>query len=79
MKTDRSKAILKRRGAMVEAVFGQIKTVRGAVRFMRRRMRACASEWKLLCATHNLLKLFRALTKAKPAGAPCLAQAGSPA
>ncbi len=79
MKTDRSKAILKRRGAMVEAVFGQIKTVRGDVRFMRRGMRACASEWKLLCATHNLLKLFRALTRAKQAGAPCLAQAGSPA
>ena len=78
MKTDRSKAILKRRGAMVEAVFGQIKTVRGAARFMRRGMSACASEWKLLCATHNLLKLFRARIKAKKADAPCLAQAGSP-
>ncbi|MHB1604853.1 MAG: hypothetical protein ACYCTV_00455 [Leptospirales bacterium] len=35
MKTDESKAILKRRGAILEAVFGQIKTVRGAARFMR--------------------------------------------
>ena len=79
MNTETSKAILKRRGAMVEAVFGQIKTVREAARFMRRGMRACASEWSLLCATHNLLKLFRARIKAKQAGAPCLAQADSPA
>ena len=79
MKTEKSKAVLKRRGAIVEAVFGQIKTVRNATRFMRRGIVACASEWKLLCATHNLLKLFRAGIKAKQAGAPCLAQAGSPA
>ncbi len=79
MRTEESKEVLKRRGAIVEAVFGQIKTVRGATRFMRRGIVACASEWKLLCATHNLLKLFRAGIKAKQAGAPCLAQAGSPA
>jgi len=44
----------------VEPVFGQVKHVRGADRFMRRGKSACASEWKLICATHNLLKLWRA-------------------
>lgn len=73
MRTEEAKAVLKRRGAIVEAVFGQIKTVRGATRFMRRGITACASEWKLLCATHNLLKLFRARIKAKQGDAPCLA------
>ncbi|MHB8422622.1 MAG: hypothetical protein ACYC9S_10305 [Leptospirales bacterium] len=32
---EESKAVLKRRGALMEAIFGQIKTVRGAARFMR--------------------------------------------
>jgi hypothetical protein len=26
---------------------------------MRRGLRACQAEWKLLCGTHNLLKLWR--------------------
>ena len=57
--TKRGKAIYKKRGQTVEPVFGQIKTIRGSDRFMRRGEEACASEWKLLCATHNLLKLWR--------------------
>jgi hypothetical protein len=40
-------------------VHGQIKEQQGARRFMRRGMRACQAEWKLLCGTHNLLKLWR--------------------
>jgi transposase len=43
----------------VEPVFGQVKDVRGARRFMRRGLAPCAAEWKLLCGTHNLLKLWR--------------------
>jgi hypothetical protein len=43
----------------VEPVFGQVKDVRGARRFLRRGLAACAAEWKLLCGTHNLLKLWR--------------------
>jgi DDE family transposase len=43
----------------VEPVFGQVKDVRGARRFQRRGLAACAAEWKLLCGTHNLLKLWR--------------------
>ncbi len=28
-------------------------------KFMRRGFEACAQEWKLICAAHNLLKLWR--------------------
>jgi Transposase DDE domain len=48
-----------KRAGMVEPVFGQIKEVRGARRFSRRGLRACDAEWKLICTTHNLLKLWR--------------------
>ncbi len=51
--------LLTQRGQIVEPVFGQIKTVRGITTFMRRGFEACAQEWKLICATHNLLKLWR--------------------
>ena len=49
---------LKRQGS-VEPVFGQIKSNRGADRFQRRGRSAVRSEWRLLTATHNLLKLHR--------------------
>jgi transposase len=57
--TTRGRRLYKKRGQTVEPVFGQIKSARGCDRFMRRGTAACASEWKLLCATHNLLKLWR--------------------
>src|SRR5215211_1340678 len=47
------------RQGMVEPVFGQIKANRGADRFLRRGRSAVRSEWRLLTATHNLLKLHR--------------------
>jgi transposase len=53
------KTLYRRRGAIVEPVFGQTKDVRGVRRFRRRGYAACASEWQLICATHNLLKLWR--------------------
>jgi hypothetical protein len=40
-------------------VFGQIKSNRGADRFQRRGRSAVRSEWRLLAATHNLLKFHR--------------------
>jgi Transposase DDE domain len=43
----------------VEPVFGQLKEQQGARRFLRRGLVACDAEWKLLCGTHNLLKLWR--------------------
>jgi transposase len=48
-----------RRQGSVEPVFGQIKANRGANRFLRRGRSAVRSEWRLLTATHNLLKLHR--------------------
>jgi transposase len=57
--TKRGRALYKKRSQMVEPIFGQIKTCRGIQKFMRRGFEACAEEWKLICATHNLLKLWR--------------------
>jgi transposase len=52
----------KKRSQIVEPVFGQIKAPRGIRRFQRRGHNACHSEWMLIAATHNLLKLWRAAT-----------------
>jgi hypothetical protein len=43
----------------VEPVFGQIKEARGIRRFRLRGLERVRCEWKFICATHNLLKLFR--------------------
>jgi transposase len=48
------------RKLVVEPVFGQIKEGRGFRQFSLRGLRKVAGEWRLLCWTHNLLKLFRA-------------------
>lgn len=51
--------VYQRRAASIEPVFAQIKHNRG-IRTMSRRGKAAAdSEWKLICATHNLLKIHR--------------------
>jgi len=47
------------RKATVEPVFGQIKEIRGLRRFRFRGLRRVQYEWQFICATHNLLKLFR--------------------
>jgi transposase len=57
--SDDGKARYAKRRETVEPVFGQIKEQQGARRFLRRGMAACQAEWKLLCGTHNLLKLWR--------------------
>jgi len=43
----------------VEPVFGQIKRCMGFREFSMRGVEACEAEWNLVCAAHNLLKLFR--------------------
>lgn len=54
---------------IIEPVFGQIKTGRGIRGFTRRGLAAAGAEWKLIAATHNLLKLHRhTLTIAAAAG-----------
>jgi transposase len=57
--TKRGRELYKKRSRTVEPVFGQIKDSRGIRHFMRRGLQACREEWKLICATHNLLKLWR--------------------
>lgn len=42
-----------------EPVFGQIKECRGFRRFSMRGADKCECEWSFVCASHNLLKLFR--------------------
>jgi len=54
-----NKALYKRRTPMIEPIFGDIKFNRGYRRFMRRGASAVGSEWRLICATNNLLKLWR--------------------
>ena len=62
--TPRGRRLYKKRGASIEPVFGQTKHNRGIRRFSRRGLTAVDSEWKLIAATHNLLKLWQ---HAKPA------------
>jgi transposase len=63
------KALYALRQQTVEPVFGQVKEQQGARRFLRRGLAACEAEWKLLCGTHNLLKLWRH-TAAQPVVSP---------
>jgi len=57
--TPRGKRLYKKRAATIEPVFAQIKHNRGIRTLTRRGLTAADSEWKLICATHNLLKLWR--------------------
>jgi hypothetical protein len=47
------------RMVMIEPVFAYIKYNRRVDRFQRTGLVACRAEWKLIAATHNLLKLWR--------------------
>jgi transposase len=57
--TESGKQLYLKRQATIEPVFGQIKANRRADRFLRRGRSAVRSEWRLLTATHNLLKLHK--------------------
>ncbi len=59
LKTDAGRAVYKMRKAIVEPVFGQIKECRHFRRFSFRGLENVKAEWKLVCLTHNILKLFR--------------------
>jgi transposase len=60
LRTEAGRAVYKKRKAIVEPVFGQIKEQRGFRRFSLRGKENVRREWKLVCAVSNLLKLFRA-------------------
>jgi transposase len=57
--SERGDQLYARRMTTIEPIFGQIKANRRADRFLRRGLTACRSEWRLITATHNLLKLWR--------------------
>jgi transposase len=61
------KALYGQRKQTIEPIFGQTKHNRRADRFHRRGLAACRSEWRLIAATHNLLKYWRATTASAPA------------
>jgi transposase len=52
-------AIYAARKGIVEPVFGQIKEGRGFRRFSLRGFKKVKAEWALVCATHNILKMYR--------------------
>ena len=57
--TKRGRRLYRQRSRIIEPVFGQTKSCRGIDRFMRRGLAHCQAEWKVICGTHNLLKLWR--------------------
>jgi transposase len=57
--TESGGALYSQRQWMIEPVFAQIKANRRIERFKRRGRAAARSEWRLIAATHNLLKLHR--------------------
>ena len=71
--TQRGRRLHEQRRWMIEPVCGDIKENRGIRRFQRRGFDACAGEWKLIAATHNLRKLYRhrqTRRSPRPAGHP---------
>jgi transposase len=60
LSTQEGQALYRRRQQIVEPVFAHTKVIRRSDRLLRRGLAACQAEWKLIAATHNLLKLWRA-------------------
>jgi len=67
LETDEGKQLYRQRQAIIEPVFAHTKITRRADRFQRRGLRACQAEWRLITATHNLLKLWRRSQTLQPA------------
>jgi hypothetical protein len=59
LETPLGNALYRKRQTTVEPVFAHTKFNRRIDRFQRRGRSACRSEWRLIAATHNLLKLHR--------------------
>ena len=58
LETDLGRGLYGKRQVMIEPVFANTKFNRRIDRFLRRGRAACRSEWRLITATHNLLKLY---------------------
>jgi transposase len=59
VRTPEGQALYARRKVLVEPVFGQSKEARGFRRFLLRGLATIRGEWRLVCLTHNLLKIWR--------------------
>jgi transposase len=59
VRTPEGRALYAKRKVNVEPVFGQIKEARGFRRFLLRGLDCIRGEWRLVCLTHNLLKIWR--------------------
>jgi len=60
--SDQGAELYAKRQGMIEPIFAQTKFNRRCDRFQRRGRSAARSEWRLITATHNLLKLHRHTT-----------------
>ena len=65
--SDRGGELYAKRQGMIEPVFAHTKFNRRIDRFQRRGRSASRSEWRLITATHNLLKLHKHTTAPLPA------------
>ena len=68
--TKHGRAEYRRRKVIVEPVFGQMKEARGFRRFRLRGRVKVTAEWHLVCAVHNLAKLFRSGQAGRVMGSP---------
>jgi Transposase DDE domain len=59
LETERGGELYGKRQPMIEPVVGDMKFNRGLGRLHRRGRAAARTEWRLITATHNLLKLHR--------------------
>jgi hypothetical protein len=57
--SDTGAEVYRQRARSIEPTFGQIKHNRGFRQFRRRGRAAVRAEWRLITATHNLLKLHQ--------------------
>jgi hypothetical protein len=64
LETDLGKRLYRKRQVTIEPVFANTKFSRRLDRFLRRGRAACRSEWRLITATHKLLKLHTHQTTA---------------
>jgi transposase len=57
LRTKKGRETYAKRKGMIEPIFGQIKQGRGFRQFLLRGLDKMRGEWRLVCLTHNLLKL----------------------
>jgi transposase len=67
LRTKRGREVYAKRKEMIEPIFGQLKQVLGFRQFSLRGLASMRGEWRLMCAVHNLLKLWRRVQAAAAA------------